>query len=93
MARATGKKVLLIDGDLRAPDVHHVFGRQMTPGLVGYLSGDGDWRDYVDREWNESIHIFSAGYLKGSPRHSSTRSSETQMSFSYHGKHRLSIAM
>jgi len=67
MARATGKKVLLIDGDLRAPDVHHVFGRQMTPGLVGYLSGDGDWRDYVDREWNESIHILSAGYLKGSP--------------------------
>ena len=67
LARSTSSKVLLIDGDLRAPDVHHVFGRPMTAGLVGYLNGTSDWRELVDRDWNESIHILTSGYLKGSP--------------------------
>jgi capsular exopolysaccharide synthesis family protein len=67
LARSTSSKVLLIDGDLRAPDVHHVFGRPMTAGLVGYLNGVAEWRDLVDREWNDSIHILTSGYLKGSP--------------------------
>lgn len=67
LARSTSSKVLLIDGDLRAPDVHHVFGRPMTAGLVGYLNGVADWRELVDRDWNDSIHILTSGYLKGSP--------------------------
>jgi capsular exopolysaccharide synthesis family protein len=67
LARSTGSKVLLIDGDLRAPDVHHVFGRPMTAGLVGYLNGTSEWRDLVDRDWNDSIHLLTSGYLKGSP--------------------------
>ena len=67
ISRATGKSVLLIDGDMRAPDVHHVFGREMTAGLVGYLNGQSDWRSLVDRDWSESVHILTAGHLKGSP--------------------------
>lgn len=67
LARSTSSKVLLIDGDLRAPDVHHVFGREMTAGLVGYLTGTDKWQDLVDRDWNESIHILTSGHLKGSP--------------------------
>ena len=67
LARSTSSKVLLIDGDLRAPDVHHVFGREMTAGLVGYLNGTDEWQNLVDREGNESIHILTSGHLKGSP--------------------------
>jgi capsular exopolysaccharide synthesis family protein len=67
LARSTGSRVLLIDGDLRAPDVHHVFGRPMTAGLVGYLNGTAEWRDLIDRDWNDSIHLLTSGYLKGSP--------------------------
>ena len=67
LGRATGAKVLLVDGDLRAPDIHHVFGRQMNPGLVGYLNGVADWRELIDREWNDSIHLLKSGILKGSP--------------------------
>ena len=67
LARSTSSKVLLIDGDLRAPDVHNVFGREMTSGLVGYLNGTDEWRALIDREWNDSIHILTSGHLKGSP--------------------------
>jgi capsular exopolysaccharide synthesis family protein len=67
IARATGKRVLLIDGDMRAPDVHNVFGRENGEGLVAYLAKDKDWRELVDREWSDSVHILSAGQLKGSP--------------------------
>lgn len=67
IARATGKRVLLVDGDMRAPDVHNVFGRENKLGLVSYLSGDHDWQDLVDREWSDSVHLLSAGHLKGSP--------------------------
>lgn len=67
ISRATGKRILLIDGDMRSPDVHHVFGRKMSSGLVGYLSGLCDWREVVDREWSDKVHLLSAGHLKGSP--------------------------
>jgi succinoglycan biosynthesis transport protein ExoP len=67
ISRATGKRVLLVDGDMRSPDVHHVFGREMTKGLVGSLSGACEWREAVDRDWSEKVHLLSAGYLRGSP--------------------------
>jgi succinoglycan biosynthesis transport protein ExoP len=67
IARATGKRVLLVDGDMRAPDIHHVFGRQMNGGLTAYLNGEADWRELVDKDWSDSVHILSAGVLKGSP--------------------------
>jgi Mrp family chromosome partitioning ATPase len=39
----------------------------MTAGLVGYLNGTDEWRDLVDRDWNDSIHLMTSGQLKGSP--------------------------
>jgi len=67
IARSTGKVVLLIDGDMRAPDVHHVFDRKMNSGLAGFLSGENDLSEVIDRDWSSQVHILHAGYLKGSP--------------------------
>ena len=67
IARATGKRVLLVDGDMRAPDVHNVFGRENNGGLVAYLTQGVEWRELLDTEWSDSVHVLTAGHLKGSP--------------------------
>jgi len=42
-----GKRVLLVDADLRRPSVHKIFFADEKPGLVSYLLGNGNWRDFV----------------------------------------------
>jgi polysaccharide biosynthesis transport protein len=43
-----GKRVLLIDGDMRRPCVHKLFDITDHPGgLVTYLTGEDDWRQLV----------------------------------------------
>jgi polysaccharide biosynthesis transport protein len=39
-----GKRVLVIDGDMRRPAVHEFFHLAKSSGLVNYLTGDADWR-------------------------------------------------
>ena len=39
LARATGEPTLLIDGDLRSPSVHKVFGIASSSGLANVLRG------------------------------------------------------
>ena len=42
IGRQKEKRVLLIDGDLRAPQLHIALGAPLTPGLSDYLRGDAD---------------------------------------------------
>jgi capsular exopolysaccharide synthesis family protein len=43
-----GKRVLLIDGDMRRPCVHRLFHvEEESGGLVTYLTGEDGWRDLV----------------------------------------------
>jgi len=43
-----GKRVLLIDGDMRRPCVHKLFDiENHSQGLVTYLTGEQDWRQLV----------------------------------------------
>ena len=46
MAQA-GNKVLLVDADLRKPNVHRVFGLQRTPGVTDYVLGNYSWREVI----------------------------------------------
>jgi len=41
----TGKKVLLVEADLRRPFVHHAFGIARDPGLAEVIVGNKDWRE------------------------------------------------
>jgi protein-tyrosine kinase len=42
IVRQAGRKVLLIDSDLRASRLHHTLGTHGQPGLSDYLSGEAD---------------------------------------------------
>jgi polysaccharide biosynthesis transport protein len=64
LARAltrTGKRVLLMDGDMRSPSVHALLGLDNRQGLSNYLSGD----DRVDALWRttetDGLFVMTAG--------------------------------
>lgn len=67
IARATGQPVLLIDGDMRAPDIHSIFEIEMTPGLSDVLDGKATPDEAINRQWSEHVHILPAGRLEKSP--------------------------
>jgi tyrosine-protein kinase Etk/Wzc len=46
MAQA-GNKVLLVDADLRKPNVHRVFGLSREPGVTDYVLGNYHWREII----------------------------------------------
>jgi succinoglycan biosynthesis transport protein ExoP len=41
----TGKKVLLVEADLRKPFIHHAFGVSRDPGLAEVIVGNKDWHE------------------------------------------------
>ncbi len=42
-----GRRVLLVDSDMRRPSIHKVFGIQDSLGLVSYLTGQQGWQAVV----------------------------------------------
>ncbi len=67
MAKSTGETVLLVDGDLRRPDQHEIFGMEMGPGLTSVLAGKTSLDDAVNSSLGGLIHILPAGQLTASP--------------------------
>lgn len=67
IARCTGEKTLLIDGDMRKPDIHDIFGVELEPGLAQVLRQEVSLEEAVDTSWSENVHILSAGRLSTSP--------------------------
>jgi capsular exopolysaccharide synthesis family protein len=69
VARA-GKRVLLIDADLRKPRVHKVFEVPMNPGLTDVLAGEGnlETKDVI-REFREipTLHYLPSGVIPPNP--------------------------
>jgi capsular exopolysaccharide synthesis family protein len=63
MALGGQERVLLIDGDLRDPDVHKFFGVPRYPGLADYLSSDytGNLSSYVRPTSIPGLQIITAG--------------------------------
>jgi capsular exopolysaccharide synthesis family protein len=58
---------LLIDTDMRAPDLHDMFGISLEPGLAEFLSGQCSAEDAIVTNWSKRVHLLPAGRLTHSP--------------------------
>jgi capsular exopolysaccharide synthesis family protein len=63
LAQGGDEQVLLIDADLRNPDVHKYFGVQRSPGLADYLTSrsNGNLSSYVCATSFSGLEILPAG--------------------------------
>ncbi len=62
----SGRKVLLIDGDLRRPTTHKMLGVNRSPGLAEMLT-DSTEREIVQRTFIENLYYVPAGTVKVPP--------------------------
>lgn len=63
----TGKKVLLVDADMRKPRIHGVFKRKNTKGLSNFLSMQANFDDLVEITGIENVSFISAGTTPPNP--------------------------
>ena len=67
IARSTGEPTLLIDGDLRCPDIHRIFEIERSPGLCELLSGGASAESAIETGFSPTLHLLPAGKLDTVP--------------------------
>jgi protein-tyrosine kinase len=67
MVRQHGRRVLLIDADLRAARLHLALGTALTPGLSEYLLGEADEFGIMQRGAMENLFFIPAGRSTSNP--------------------------
>lgn len=64
----SGKKVLLIGGDIRNPKLHKYLKLANKKGLSDYLADEDSWEDYVsDSELHDNLKIMQSGTIPPNP--------------------------
>jgi succinoglycan biosynthesis transport protein ExoP len=62
-----GERVLLVDADLRRPNLHNFFGLPNSAGLVNFLTGDPDWRSLVIHPAPIGLGVLFSGPIPPNP--------------------------
>lgn len=57
----TGRRVIIVDADMRSPSLHHIFDVDNERGLSNYLSGSDDLAPMIRRGFNNGLALLSAG--------------------------------
>jgi succinoglycan biosynthesis transport protein ExoP len=63
----SGKKVILVDCDLRLPSVHKVFNLQNKIGLSDYLQGNANLDQIIQGTKWSSLHVITGGPITNRP--------------------------
>lgn len=61
LVRQQGRRVLLIDADLRGPQLHRMLGTEVSPGLSDYLYGQADEYSIMQRGPMENLFFIPSG--------------------------------
>jgi protein-tyrosine kinase len=67
IVRQHGRRALLIDADLRNPQLHNHLGAEIGPGLGDYLRGEADEYSIVQRGPMENLFLIPAGRIASNP--------------------------
>jgi protein-tyrosine kinase len=67
VARQPGRRVLLIDADLRFSKLHLPFGAPSTPGLSDFLRGDASLTEVVQHATKDNLYFIPGGNLATDP--------------------------
>lgn len=65
--RQPERRVLLIDGDLRASRLHVSFGTQKSPGLADYLRGQADIYSVIQKGEDSNLCLIAGGTQVSNP--------------------------
>ena len=61
------KKILIIEGDLRNPTVHRLFGVSNTFGVTDILTGQKSFEDCVNVTDIKGLHVLTCGKIPPNP--------------------------
>lgn len=67
IVRQSDRKVLLIDGDLRASRMHVVLGAPRTPGLTDYLRGEANEYQVIQKGTDANLFLIAGGAEVSNP--------------------------
>ncbi|WP_232696492.1 CpsD/CapB family tyrosine-protein kinase [Brevibacillus daliensis] len=63
----TGKRIILIDGDLRKPMIHRVFNLQNDKGLTNFLTGKEPYNQVIQTVHSCGLDVITAGPTPPNP--------------------------
>ncbi len=69
ISEATGQPTLILDADLRDPDVTNLFDVPQYPGIAEVLSGDASADEAIHRVGNTQTYVMPAGKCRVNPHH------------------------
>jgi capsular exopolysaccharide synthesis family protein len=62
-----GRRVLLIDSDLRRPMVHRLFGVSNRRGLTNVLVSGREYKEFVQETLTENLYVLTSGPIPPNP--------------------------